>query len=828
MKNFLLVCFIYLFFIQNIFALEFVKSTENPLKVNYINGYTNHLQADIFKEANIYKGIFVINKPPETYFSLGYFESDNGIEWQMRKEILNTGTDLSNPSVTKTQAGYQLFITRYDNNSIYKIYSTSCDLNFNCLSSLSPVIMPDTSNYSERYGVFAGRPFQQDSRTYIFFGAWGDDGFKLKLAYSDDLFNWQRCRNDKSFLYGGDGPFPYSENNDLYLLFHKSDSSGLKVAKSTLPLTCDSIFEDQGYLLQRNESYDLNHQIFPSIVNDRENLKLFYSGLGNDNKWRLNLACEEKIYLFPTSTPIIKSENPTPTESIPIVILPGTFASWNRDAILHNKEVTYKDWKLQRFVMEYNGLINTLINLGYEINKNIFLFPFDWRQEIEKSANNLDYFLNEKIWINNPTKKINIVGHSLGGLIGRIFTQKNKDKINQIITVGSPHQGVVQVYKPLESGEIDRDNTFFWLALKTILILNKTAIENDRTTVSSKFPVAKDLFPTFNFLKDISGNEISINSLAIKNSLLSSYNQNLSDIFPFFTAIYGEDGKNTPAGFIVEPQSSLEKILGCYSDGKPKNSYFDLGDYTVLSRSANQDSDAEKLNLDHGGLIYKKDGIKKILDILKIKYEESQIVEGKGTRIDSSLIFLIKSPATMEVEFNNNIYGEEDGIIFIPEAQSGNYNLKVKGTDKGKYEVIVGQISENNDLWESINGETDVFQIDDYYIPYNNKTAVSIFQMTIMPTSTAIPTPTEQIYLSSTLTLIPTFVIQPTNSPEEILGEFSQKKKLVTPTIKVVKKLKTINQIEKSINIENCFWLSIVTSILVQFVWFIRKKSARR
>ena len=61
-------------------------------------------------------------------------------------------------------------------------------------------------------------------------------------------------------------------------------------------------------------------------------------------------------------------------------------------------------------------------------------------------------------------------------------------------------------------------------------------------------------------------------------------------------------------------------------------------------------------------------------------------------------------------------------MIFIPDAQSGSYNLKVQGTDQGKYEVIIGQISENNDIWESINGEIiqspASSQIDNYLINY--------------------------------------------------------------------------------------------------------------
>jgi hypothetical protein len=361
------------------------------------------------------------------------------------------------------------------------------------------------------------------------------------------------------------------------------------------------------------------------------------------------------------------------------------------------------------------------------------------------------------------------------------------------------------------------------LAEKIVLILNKSTVESDRITVANKFPVAKDLFPTFNFLKDLSGNEILIEDMSIKNSLLSSYNQNFSDIFPIFTAIYGEKDKNTPSGFTIEPPSSIDQLLGNYKDGQPKTTNYDLGDYTVLSDSASQDTDSEKLNFDHGEIITKKEAIKKILSLLNINFSDDQIVEGQVTKISPSLIFLIKSPATMTVEFDKSIYVENEGIIFIPDAQSGSYDLKVQGVDKGKYEVIVGQISENNDLWDKIDGEIAQSpassQIDNYNILYNSQTAQTIF-----PTPTATPIATGQINLSPTST--PTPILTPT--PQEILGVSSHKEEFIIPTINITKKITTKKEINKSSNNWNYLWPSITSLILGGIAYVFRKKILKK
>lgn len=699
----------YLLIVRGSFAYEFKKSEANPLKVTYINNYAYELQHHIFKEGNLYKGIFVINRPPESYYSLGYFESTDGINWQMKKEIMNTGTDLSNPSILRTANGYIIFVTRYDNNTIYKIYSSSCDFDFNCSSNLSPAIMPDANNYSEQKGVFAGHPFKQGERTYLFFGAWGGDGFKIKMAYSDDLITWQKCPN--RFLYGGDGPFPYQEGDDLYLFFHQSNSSGIKFAKTTLPLTCESLFLDQGYLLTRDQNYDQKHLIFPSVINDDGILKLYYSGRDSSWNWNLDLACAGQSCLITT---------PTPTPLTPIIIIPGTFASWNKDAILHSINKPQSDWKINPFVNEYKGIIETLKNLGYEENKNLFIFAYDWRKPVLEIVDDLKSYIEK---LQTTTTNFQIVGHSLGGLIGRIYGQKyNNQNIDKLITVGSPHRGVSQYYSVVEAGEIERFNNYFWLAVKLVSIINKNTFETDKETLNRLFPMMKDLFPAYNFLKK-DGVEVDISDMKIKNVLLSNepYKINESNLTNL-TSILGEKG-NTLKGYNVINQTFTDKLLGNYLDGRPQSSFFEIGDYTVLSSSATV-SNSEKLNLEHGELIYKKDGIKKILDRLYIQYSDPQIVEGQGTTINSSLIFLIKSPATLEVIYNGQTYFEQDGMIFIENAQSGDYELKAKGKEKGRYTIVVGQIGKEKDLWSEINGEitsdSPTSQIDNYNFNFNN------------------------------------------------------------------------------------------------------------
>ncbi len=55
--------FVLLFLSKEVKAFQFEKIPENPLPVSYINNYTSQLQANIFKEGNVYKGFLLLIDP---------------------------------------------------------------------------------------------------------------------------------------------------------------------------------------------------------------------------------------------------------------------------------------------------------------------------------------------------------------------------------------------------------------------------------------------------------------------------------------------------------------------------------------------------------------------------------------------------------------------------------------------------------------------------------------------------------------------------------------------------------------------------------------------
>ena len=125
-------------------------------------------------------------------------------------------------------------------------------------------------------------------------------------------------------------------------------------------------------------------------------------------------------------------------------------------------------------------------------------------------------------------------------------------------------------------------------------------------------------------------------------------------------------------------------FLDYYPDGRPTQGTYSLGDFTVTSENAKMGINFTVLQKDHRELIYSKDGVKKILDNLNISYLESNVVEGRGTKVTPSLFFLMLSPAEMEVTHAGQSYQEQDGVIFIEDASSGVYQVRATGLAKRK------------------------------------------------------------------------------------------------------------------------------------------------
>lgn len=139
-------------------------------------------------------------------------------------------------------------------------------------------------------------------------------------------------------------------------------------------------------------------------------------------------------------------------------------------------------WKVD----QYNTLIESLRSNGYELNKTLFLFPYDWRQSNETSATLLRDFVERTAELKG--KKFDILAHSMGGFVSRLFiedTTYGRNVVN-FITMATPFYGSTNTLKTLDSGWGAAPN---WIA---------GGMDTIRATVLS-WPAIYEMLPTYKF-----------------------------------------------------------------------------------------------------------------------------------------------------------------------------------------------------------------------------------------------------------------------------------------------------------------------------------------
>lgn len=400
---------------------------------------------------------------------------------------------------------------------------------------------------------------------------------------------------------------------------------------------------------------------------------------------------------------------PSPTLLPPVVILPGLGASWN-PAVLTGGGAPQSEWKIPWFVKHYEGLSDTLVNAGYTKGQNLFMFAYDWRKPIDQTADVLKNYLENVVEPLNPGLKTDLVGHSLGGLVARAYSQKyGISNVDKVVSVGSPHSGAIQSYLAWSGGEIKPDKLWQYFAFELLLQANKTGFQTDADVFRAKVPSIHDIMPTFNYLKkNTSPYPIiplsSMNSFN-KNFWLEDLNESVnSSFFDVFTAIEGNKG-NTPEWYRVIKPNWWEKILDLWQDGKPTKTEFGVGDLAVLAKSGriNPDPFEQIDNANHTELITTEQGIQRIMDILGLT--PSSIVTYPEFDFTPAILFASPSKIKLHITSPNGTFDSDiEKFVLLSNAPSGDYSVELIGDSDEIYSLFVGQETNSETYWNNYVG----------------------------------------------------------------------------------------------------------------------------
>jgi len=382
----------------------------------------------------------------------------------------------------------------------------------------------------------------------------------------------------------------------------------------------------------------------------------------------------------PLVLPLFKSTD------VPVILVPGMMGSAYRtgDSIypeMNGTEPTEPDelklhdparghvfnWSpdMLDFSPGWQDLKNELHTRGLFDGTNIIDCPWDWRMPLEQAVEKYLKPAIAKALKDNPTGKVNIIAHSMGGLLVRTYIQGesyNHD-IRNFSMIGTPNQGSTNTYYMWEGGDplkVDNltDNgpvNFYWNTTEKLYEdtyeLGKLATDDYREIRKfylKKVPSARQLLPTYSFLS-INGNLNTITSSDNVNVTLTELNSdaNRSDLM----GTSNDDGKVRTRVYYSISESTIHLLDAAantgmsplYEDGRPaKNpSLSKIGDGTVPSSSAELPCDENwaictEVSGSHAALI--RENVATIANDLYPVLETSSLAKAESAEAVSSLL----------------------------------------------------------------------------------------------------------------------------------------------------------------------------------------------
>ncbi len=438
--------------------------------------------------------------------------------------------------------------------------------------------------------------------------------------------------------------------------------------------------------------------------------------------------------LFPTN---LFCPQPTPSiEPDPIVFVPGIVASFNKKVLFKDKAGGY--WNFVPFGNIYAGLLWRLQKAGYVENKNLFIAYYDWRHPNTQSAAEYLAPMIAKAKEHSSTGKVDIIAHSMGGLLAQQYIASDKfivGEIDQLIMLGTPNTGASDAYLPWEGGVLpttwDKPTKFYVKEINAVLNSVKKLNLTAPLSYRQFFPSLKELLPTGTYItKD--GATVPREDLTEQNPFLAALQTRQDDLLNAdgitVTTIAGTDKQTIDTIALKSPRTAEDIALGRWRDGHPTQEIplpnTGNGDQTVLTSSALFGSNKIILSgVSHTQLPeYAQDEVLAALGVStegpkKFIYQEPKWLT--GFVVLSPIDIVITDAKGKTVSKNTNDFGDdafvdvdpgEDGddpkIIILQNLPAGTYTVHLTGTDTGPYTVITTQTDDTSSTTKTLTGNT--------------------------------------------------------------------------------------------------------------------------
>ena len=401
----------------------------------------------------------------------------------------------------------------------------------------------------------------------------------------------------------------------------------------------------------------------------------------------------------------------------PVIIIPGILGSWEKDGQLQIDPIFHT----------YDNLYSEFANNGYTAEKDLFVFPYEWRDSNIENAKKLKTKIAEiKLAQNWP--KVDIVAHSMGGLLAREYIESDNygNDVDQLISLATPNLGAPEAYVKWDGAD------WFFSPVDMYMkhIINQEAKEggfSDTFDYIHNRPITslQELLPVYSYLYEAdNGNNLrTYPNNYPRNEFLEILNNNSDKLnLVGYDKIIGDTGENNTISGIDVVNVDMGKYwmhgypLGFEIIIGDRGMRYSVGDITVpldSAKSENVKSDNFiELTSDHQGIV--TDAQKDVLELLTNVRPAAEI---RHSLIRDILIAQAFSPIDIQVIspsgkwVGKNIngladnmqiegayytgFGTENEFVTIPNPEDGDYKIITQGTGDGNYKVETTKISED-------------------------------------------------------------------------------------------------------------------------------------
>jgi hypothetical protein len=434
----------------------------------------------------------------------------------------------------------------------------------------------------------------------------------LSDHYSFDVDLRASSGTDKNLV------FHYLDPSNRYELHHSNGIIYLEKYTSASPVGI-RIANPVNYSLENNVSYHFKIIINGDKISVSVGTDIIFDTTDSSNPkisggkvgLRVGTGATSPTEVWYDNVVVTDLTTPTPPPQVSkVFFVPGFGASWNADAIVNCKTDNYSgNWSLASYAEDiYGPILTNLAQMGWDVKP----FYYDWRKEIPGNSAKLATYINESI---AESEKVNLIGHSMGGLIGRDFLKSPMgSKLDSLLIIGSPHKGSALAYPPWSGGDVWQDN--FLLKIAVTLMLKRCSLkESNREIIQTRIPSLQNLLPTYAYLKDGKSSNVNTASYAV-NTWLN--NNPFANPWGVRVGTLSGTGYSTLQAIQVKPPTAREIAAGNWLDGHPNSKIYSTeGDGTVLVDSSKIEGvSGVSINQTHAGLVDSIEGMTEILKFL--------------------------------------------------------------------------------------------------------------------------------------------------------------------------------------------------------------------